>query len=56
MFQLDGTRRGERVKRDMATLGSRRSITDDGYKRMGRSGLQRKGPLLEQEAVELRHK
>jgi hypothetical protein len=56
MFQLDGKGRGERVKRDMATLESRWSITDGGYKRMGRRVLQRKGPLLKQEAVELRHK
>jgi hypothetical protein len=46
MFQLDGTRRGERVKRDMATLESKWSITDDGYKRMGRRRLQRKGLLF----------
>jgi hypothetical protein len=56
MFQLDGTGRGERVNCDMATLGSKWSITDDGYKRMGRKGIQRKGPLLKQEAVELRDK
>jgi hypothetical protein len=56
MFQLDGTGQGERVKRDMATLESKWSITDDGYRRMERRGLQRKEPILKQKVVELRHK